>query len=151
VVDEYQESQRTIQDHIGAIKRRADSTYHQMPLSPEWIGADPAGSAQTGVSELGSMVGQMRRAGLTVFTQRSELRAGLDMMKSMLMPASGPPRLRIHARCVRLIEALQNYHYSARDFEAESPEKDGWDHLCDALRYLIVNLNRGGFSQKWYS
>ena len=151
VVDEYQESQRSIQEHIAALKRRADGTYHQATLRPEWIGADPAGTAQTGASELGSMVGQIRRAGFAVFTERSDIRTGLDMIKAMLLPASGPPRLRIHSRCTRLIEALQSYHYSAHDPDAETPEKDGWDHLCDALRYMIVNLHRGTFSQRWYS
>ncbi|MDL1948463.1 hypothetical protein FBQ97_01430 [Acidobacteria bacterium ACD] len=49
--------------------------------------------------------------------------------------------LRIDPRCARLIEALRSYHYPAEQRDSLEPVKDGSDHACDALRYLVVNLD----------
>jgi hypothetical protein len=58
-----------------------------------------------------------------------------------MAPASGPVRLLVHARCVELIEALKRYRFGDR---GDGPVKDGPDHACDALRYLVVNLEWKG-------
>jgi hypothetical protein len=51
------------------------------------------------------------------------------------------PRLFVHARCVKLIESLSRYRYDEENRENLEPRKDGSDHACDALRYLITNLD----------
>ena len=81
---------------------------------------------------------------------RSDLQAGLMSVRQRLFPASGPVRLVVHQRCARLIEAIQNYHYPAQPPNSESPEKDGADHLCDALRYMVVNLEQGEARMRRY-
>ena len=48
----------------------------------------------------------------------------------------------IHPRCERLIESLVCYHFDADRPTREAPVKDGYDHTVDALRYLVVNLER---------
>ena len=107
-----------------------------------WIGVDPAGAAhndQTGRSS----VEVLRRAGFSVRLARLPVAVGLELLRARLRPAEGTagPRLFIHARCARLIESLERYHYP-KDPERAEPVKDGHDHAVDALRYMIQNLDR---------
>ncbi len=108
---------------------------------PAWIGVDPAGNAtndQTGVSN----VNLLRRAGLVVRSRRSALMDGLALVRARLRPAAGPVRLFIHSRCTTLIESLRRYHFPPDRPESVEPVKDGHDHAVDALRYLVLNLDR---------
>jgi hypothetical protein len=52
------------------------------------------------------------------------------------------PRLYIHRRCAKLIESLARYHFPEDRPESLEPVKDGSDHAVDALRYLVVCLDR---------
>jgi hypothetical protein len=110
---------------------------------PRWVGVDPAGtqrSEQTGRS----CVTMMRRAGLSVRTRRVGLEEGLSAVRARLRTAAGEPRLFVHRRCAELIRCLHGYHYPRDRPDACVPVKDGHDHAVDALRYLIVNLDRPG-------
>ena len=136
IVDEFVESGRTTEQSIAAVRARA------WPL-PAWIGADPAGhqrSDQTGVST----ISLWRRAGFGMRTQAGRIEEGVSAVRARLCRADGAVRLRIHPRCRRLIEALTMYHYPPGQAESLSPVKDGHDHIADALRYLLVNLDAGG-------
>ncbi len=62
-------------------------------------------------------------------------------------PVSAASAFSVDRRCTRLIECLERYHYPAERPESMEPVKDGFDHACDALRYLIVNLDRAGKSE----
>lgn len=126
-----------------------------------WIGVDPAGRArsdQTGESN----VQVLKAAGVKVKSRRSSIEEGLRLVRTMLAPASWlgmdvgstpdsvaaceaalgvqGPRLFVHERCTRLIECLQRYHYPSDKPESLEPVKDGFDHACDALRYMLVNM-----------
>ncbi len=106
-----------------------------------WIGVDPAGGAandQTGLSN----VALLRRAGLVVRARRGPRLDGLHLLRARFKPAAGPARLFVHARCPRLIESLKRYRYPEDRPEATEPMKDGHDHAVDALRYLVLNLDR---------
>jgi len=108
---------------------------------PAWIGVDPAGrqrSEQTGLSAATAL----RRAGLSVRDRRMLIAEGVALVRARLAPATGGPRLFIHRRCATLIESLERYRYPADRPESTEPVKDGPDHAADALRYLIVNLDR---------
>lgn len=122
---------------------------------PSWVGIDPAGesrSEQTGVSN----ATVLRRAGLVVRARRLGLGAGLELMRRRLegrapegRAASGAggeaargPRLLVHRRCRVLIESLSRYRYPADRPESLEPVKDGSDHAVDALRYLVINVDR---------
>lgn len=159
VVDEYVQTQRSIQDHIKVLAHRAGESEHPSKstssctyfMKPLWIGADPAGAANTGASSRGSPVSQLRQAGFQVKTARFEIQAGLALLRAKLFPATGARKLVIHARCHKLIEALESYHYPTSLPNTEVPEKDGPDHLCDALRYMIVNLELGNVTARRYT
>lgn len=155
VVDERVEVETRLEAHAEAMVkgtpgsgRRDDAPSRSWP-KPSWVGVDPAGhqrSEQTGVSA----VSVLRKAGLVVRSRRAGVEEGLQMVRSRLKPATGSPTLFIHARCVKLIEALETYHYP-EDPTRAAPVKDGPDHAVDALRYLIVNLDGArGASQRNY-
>ena len=134
IVDERVESGVVLGEHIDAIKSAPWPALR-------WIGVDPAGrqrSGQTGVSDIQAM----RRQGLVVKHRRLGVGEGLELIRARLKPASGDPTLLIHARCARLIESLETYHYPHDRPESLEPVKDGSDHAVDALRYLIQNLDR---------
>lgn len=125
-----------LNEHIDAM---LDSGYPK----PHWIGIDPAGwqgNAQTGLSD----AQQIQRAGLSVRARRTTIRAGLDLLRARLRPATGEPTLYISRECPQLIESLERYHYDMQRPMSEEPAKDGPDHAVDALRYLVTNLDRPG-------
>jgi len=132
VIDEYARTLATLDAHLDAIAAREWG-------DPAWIGVDPAGgagNAQTGRSD----VQVMRARGWTVRARARPVRDGVEMVRMMLDRG----RLRVHPRCTGLIAALQTYHFDADRPRREEPAKDGPDHYCDALRYLVTNLRGGG-------
>ena len=141
VFAEHVQAELVLQAHVAAIT--------EAPWGrPAWIGIDPAGNArneQTGVSA----ADVLRRAGLKVRSRPMSIHRGLDLVRARLRPADGPPRLRIHPRCTHLIEALEKYHYDAKNPENLDPVKDGPDHAADALRYLITNLDAPSMTRCW--
>lgn len=78
---------------------------------------------------------------------------GFKCHDARLRPAAGSsPRLFVHARCEHLIESLEKHHYPADQPESMTPVKDGSDHACDALRYLVQNLDhRFEVKHGWYT
>ncbi len=141
IVDERSERGIVLDEHVRAIEAA------RWP-APRWVGIDPAGrqrSDQTGISAATAM----RRAGLVVRDRRLGVMEGVSLVRARLAPATGSPRLFIHARCRTLIESLERYHFPADRPESNEPVKDGPDHAVDALRYLIVNLDRPLRTKRW--
>lgn len=131
VIDEHIEKEMTIDQHLAIIQARnwpqAGSIY-----------CDPAGThpndqtATTNVKLLGD-------AGYKVKTRATPIAEGIELMRLAIAPALGEPRLFVHSRCRKLIDALKSYKYPEPP-KGESPLKDGThDHPVDALRYYFVN------------
>ncbi len=132
VYREWSKRESLLADHLD---RLAD------PPRPRFIAIDPAGrqrSEQTGFSN----AALIRRAGFAVRDQRRGFQEGLAAVRARLRPATGTPSLTIEPTCTTLTEALAAYSYPHDDPASETPLKDGPDHACDALRYLIVSLDR---------
>jgi hypothetical protein len=137
IIDERVKVQTTVSSHAQAIR---EGLSRDWPI-PEWIGVDPAGHAiggQTGTSP----VDDLKAVGLNIKTNRGAINAGLELVRARLDPASGEPRLRIHARCTHLIECLERYHFPEDNPESITPVKDGSDHAADALRYMIMCIDK---------
>lgn len=137
ILDERVKVQTTVASHAQAIR---DGLGREWP-TPEWLGVDPAGEAiggQTGTSP----VEDLKAVGLIIKTNRGAIRAGLELVRARLDPASGEPRLRIHSRCTHLIECLERYHFPEDKPESVTPVKDGSDHAADALRYMIMCIDK---------
>lgn len=135
VIDEYIASDRIMDEHLREIAGRG------WP-KPAWIGADPAGrqrSSQTGLGD----VDLVRRAGYVVRDLRCALRQGLDLIRNRLRADTAGSLLVIHPRCRRLIAGLEGYRFDSRRPGCEEPVKDGHDHVVDALRYMMVGMERG--------
>ena len=134
VMDERCVTERTVKQHADAIVAEGRPTL-------AWLGIDPAGNArndQTACSDRSVL----EKAGITVRARRMNVEPGLDLVRARFKPAGGGPRLFVHKRCVKLIESLETYRYDPLKPESATPMKDGSDHAVDALRYMIVNLDR---------
>ena len=145
VVDEYVEKDLTLDRHVGAIAARAAAMGWPGAGELAWVGVDPAGRARdrhTGLSD----IAVLRRHGYRVRHATSRLAAGIELVRRRLDRGT----LTIHPRCERLIAAMTAYRFDPAHPGREEPLKDGPDHLCDALRYLLVNLESGG-EARWRS
>ncbi len=136
VIDEYSQQRTRLEDHVAAIKEREHGEL-------AWVGIDPAGGAgnsQTGLSD----ATVLRQHGFRVRARQATIMEGVEMVRRLLDHG----QLFIHPRCTGLLLALRTYHYDVRRPRREEPVKDGPDHFCDALRYLLTNLRMGGRLQR---
>ena len=141
VIDEYVRRRATIDVHAEAIKDRT-------PCAEERVAAtfcDPAGAARGDVTGT-SAVKELAGAGIYLRYRRSGILEGVELVRQALRAGDGASRFVVNPRCVRLIEALQCYHYPDANKArrtSELPDKDGlYDHPIDALRYFFVNHGR---------
>ncbi len=132
IFDEYIDYGLTLEQHLDRIDSRG------WP-KPQWVSVDPAGAArnaQTGLSD----VQVLRNRGCRVRVFRSTVRSGIECVRRRLDHGT----LVIHPACQQLIQALVLYHFDPKQPSRDEPVKDGPDHLCDALRYLVVGFESGG-------
>lgn len=109
--------------------------------------AGRARSQETGASFIGWMKGH----GLRFKAHSQGIVDGVNCVRSRFVDADGNVHLKIAARCVKTIEALQGYHYPEKDGEqSEEPEKDGvFDHPMDALRYYTTYRHTRKPGRSW--
>jgi hypothetical protein len=135
VFDEYVQSGRTMEEHLGVIESRPWGRVRH-------VACDPAGNSRNDQTAE-SNVHLLRRRQYAVKTRRSLIVEGLERIRQGLRTGAGDVSLFVHPRCENLIRALRNYHYPA-GLNSELPFKDGEnDHLVDALRYFYVNRGSG--------
>jgi hypothetical protein len=136
VIDEYVRSRATIDVHAEQMKNRT-------PVAEEQVAAtfcDPAGASVNDVTGT-SVVRELRTLGIAVRSRRSGILEGIELIRRAIRSGDGKSSLIISPRCVRLIEAIQCYHYPESSAAPnELPLKDGlYDHPIDALRYFFIN------------
>ena len=70
-----------------------------------------------------------------------EVRNGINLLRSYLQPAAGPPRLKVAASCTGLIDAFETYRSRQVNgqYVDEPVKPQPCDHAMDALRYFAVN------------
>jgi len=136
VIDEYLRRRATIDIHAKELMERT-------PCGEESVAAsfcDPAGAGVNDVSGT-SAVRELRAMGIRTKYRKSRILDGIERIRRIVRAGDGSSKLVISPKCVRLIEAMQCYHYPESG-ERELPEKDGvYDHPIDALRYFLVNIN----------
>lgn len=140
IVDEYVASDLTVDQNVAAIEARNQQRNHGVV---QWVGVDPAGQQRSSHSGL-SDITVLRSAGWRIRSRRSGIREGIERVRHLL----DRDRLRIDPRCRQLIQAISTYHFKPDQPEREQPVKDGPDHACDALRYLVINLESGSGQTK---
>jgi len=132
IVDEHVGVGLTLDQNLAAIRAKAVAA--ERPAL-RWL-AGAARNGQTGRTD----VELLRGAGHRVVARPSRIEDGIQRVRRRLDRGT----LVIHPRCSQLVAALQAYHFDPADPTAERPVKDGPDHACDALRYLVVALDRAG-------
>jgi phage terminase large subunit len=138
VIDEYVRRRATVDIHAAEIKSRT-------PCAEEQVSAtfcDPAGAGVNDITGT-SAVRELRTLGISVRFRRSSIADGIELIRRAIRDGSGGSSLIISPHCLRLIEALQCYHYPDLATGGELPLKDGvYDHSIDALRYFFVNYKQ---------
>ena len=141
VIDEYVRSRAAVSVHGEELKRR-------YPVNEESIAAtfcDPAGAGRNDVTGT-SAVKELRAMGIRISYRKSTILEGIELIRRSLRTGDGSSKLKIAPKCVRLIEAMQCYHYpddKSVTSVSELPLKDGiYDHPIDALRYFFVNYQK---------
>jgi hypothetical protein len=135
IIDEYVRSRATVDVHADEIKSRTQCAEERVAATF----CDPAGAGVNDVTGT-SVVRELRAMGIVVRYRRSSILEGIELIRRAIRDGSGKSSLIISPRCVRLIEALQCYHYPDSTGSRELPLKDGvYDHPIDALRYFFIN------------
>lgn len=97
---------------------------------------DPAGGARNAVGP--TVIAEYHSEGLRAEPwPLGSIADSLALVEALLAPASGPPRLVIHPRCVSLITALQNYRRAKRGGQWQDYPEDPqhpFEDLVDSLR-----------------
>lgn len=82
--------------------------------------------------------------GIAIDTRvNKDLYTGINKVKAMLKPQSGPPKLFIFSSCVNMIREMKGYSWGNGD----TPVKKD-DHAMDELRYYICSLESFAESAK---
>ena len=132
VLQEYSHRRRPVAKHAAEILRLdpgdAEATY-----------VDPAGRQRESTSGQAA-TDILHSLGIPTQCRGSAIVDGLELIRTALAPAVGPPSLYIHPHCRTLIHSFESYHYPPPGAgEPDRPVKDGPDHAIDALRYFFVN------------
>lgn len=141
VIDEYIRSRATIDIHAQEMKRR--TMCHEERVAATYC--DPAGAGVNDVNG-SSAVRELRQMGIKTRYRKSGILEGIELIRRSLRSGDGSSKLIISPKCVRLIEAMQCYHYPDSSIaNGELPDKDGvYDHPIDALRYFYIGYTKRG-------
>lgn len=132
VIDEIRLTSSNTDEMVGELKSR----YHYLRPERIWVFPDPA-SRQNKTSAGGRTdLSILQNAGFTVKCPNSHdpVRDGINAVNSRLATAAGTHHLFVDPKCKYTIESLERLSY--REGTAQ-PEKGEYDHMADALRYMI--------------
>jgi hypothetical protein len=116
-------------EHHAEAMLAVDDELRAKGLEPGPAFADPSGAAERGI---------LRAAGLHTRAARNNVRGGIELVRSRLLPRKdGTPGLLVDAGCTELIRELEAYVW---DEDGARPIKRN-DHAADALRYLCQSLH----------
>ncbi len=135
IVGEYVQTDLTLERHLYAIDAHRLACGAPPAIELAFLAVDPAGNARNSHSGE-SDVNVLQRFGYRVRSRASRIEQGIEHVRRRLDRGT----LFLHPRCERLIESLERYHFDMSRPGVALPVKDGPDHACDALRYLINAL-----------
>ena len=144
VLDTYRSEASTIPQHAEFINAHAvqnvKATY-----------CDPAGSSrsdQTGRSNVDLFRDRGIPCQYRTAPSATNVHNGIQLVRSLLQPASGPPKLLFVASDNNrtLVRAMQSYHNrKVNGVWIDDPsDPQEYEHIPDALRYFVVNRSSGG-------
>lgn len=141
IVDELRTIGQTTEVNAQRIARGETdhTTPHTLWAKPRVVAIDPSGAAKRSNSKK-SDADRLVAAGLEFIPADNAVERGVSEVLARISPAQGEPRLFVHSRCEVLISDLLMYHYALHLPHSRTPVKDGPDHGCDALRYLVMEM-----------
>jgi hypothetical protein len=117
----------------------ADEIKERYPLAKHSIVAypDPAGSARKTSAQGQTDHTILRSAGFRVVAPHSHnsVRDSINAVNSLLMNSLGKINCVIDPRCRKIIESMEKYTYKTGTSQPDKTQ--GFDHMADAVRYLI--------------
>ncbi len=137
VMAEYDAENRTLEQNLTAIEALRKRRDLPTPAQLAWLAIDPAGNARNSHSGR-SDAAVLRQHGYRVRSFASRIEDGIEVIRRRLDHGT----LTIDPSCKRLTDAMMGYHFDALRPFSTQPVKDGPDHWCDALRYLVNALER---------
>ena len=127
IYDEHYRSNTLIDDHATAIKRRTERV--------TWTVADHDAQERA----------ELKAAGIHTVAADKDVEHGIQKVaERLVIQPDGYPRLMVSADCKNLIREFGLYRWEERkDGRAakEEPHKES-DHALDALRYMVMRLDR---------
>jgi hypothetical protein len=85
----------------------------------------------------GTIIGEMRKLGITLTTVPTGpggVMKGIELVQALISGGS----VEVDLGCGLLLKALRNNY--TRDDVGEPNQEHPWEDLCDALRYLVMNV-----------
>jgi len=113
---------------------------NRYPHNPITVFPDSAGQQRRTSANGNTDIKILEMAGFATRYHRSHalVKDGINACNSLFFKREdGTTRFKIDPRCKHTIKSLKNWAYKT---DSMIPEKDGWDHACDSLRYLIEML-----------
>lgn len=133
VLHEHVQRGVTLPEHARAI-REQDDVFRARGCVIGPAVADPSGALERGT---------LAAEGVRTLPARNALAAGLDLVRSRLLPrADGRPGLLVSARCRTLCAEFEAYAWAETAQGAERVPRKQDDHTLDALRYLCAALQQ---------
>lgn len=136
IIDEYYEAGKSLADSAGRIL--AIRFKYPNSLRAVW-----------GDSENPQIISEYAKFQLyisAVIKTRDSITIGIDKIRNLLKknPVTNKPKLFVHPRCKNMIMEFERYRWKERqaDLNFKDTPEAAYDHLVDALRYVILNHRR---------
>jgi len=117
-----------------------DELRNRYPTNPITVFPDPAGQQRKTSANGNTDIKILEMAGFTTRYHRSHplVKDRINSCNSLFFKREdNTTKFKIDPKCKHTIKSLKNWTYKEGSM---IPEKDGWDHACDSLGYLIEFL-----------
>ena len=101
---------------------------------------DPAVKQKTDKNER-TTADILRQKGINIQSRFTQIKDGVNLIRNLLLPKpDGFIKFKVDEKCTLIVDGFLG-GYTRKDNGEDEPEKDGYyEHLFDALRYMIVVL-----------
>lgn len=150
VLDEWVRTDQPLQPAIDRLQEWEREGWGPLAM----LAIDPAGKARCMQSGKSNAT-VLKESKLPVHYKKMDVAMSIRQVRDLLLPtragkpadasdALPPAKLRVHRRCTRLIECMHRLMYrTSPEGKPVVDKTSGFDHACDALRYLVMCVEKG--------